>query len=92
MKTQSYIGNPPDDERCYHHRCARCGLSLTWEDCVNCAGEGVIEDGVECDMCDGDGAIAMCIEDEEYCRANPLPGRESVLSHTVEYIATGDDK
>jgi hypothetical protein len=80
------------------YQCGRCGSSITFESCPNCAGDGVTshdcgedcccclypEDNVTCDVCEGDGTIAICLSSPEWCNANPLPGRETTERNTVE--------
>ena len=78
-------------------QCFRCGSSITWEDCWNCdggvshhdCGEDVCccdypEDNVPCDVCQGKGGWYVCCSSEEWCQANPLPGRETATRSLVE--------
>jgi DnaJ-class molecular chaperone len=75
----------------YVNQCGRCGSSIHYTDCVDCDGTGTITivnqnligKDVDCDECDGDGFIAFCISPQEWCEANPLPGREGTPRNTV---------
>lgn len=78
--------------------CKRCGGSLTFETCWGCGGEGVSghdcgedtcvcldqSDNMECEECGGSGTFAMCMNSDEYCEANPMPGRSHIDRHTPE--------
>ncbi len=82
------------------YQCARCGSSVTWEDCEACGGEGFTghdcgedscccidpEPNVTCSHCDGRGAFATCLASAEWCSKNPRPGREDVTPETVEEV------
>jgi hypothetical protein len=65
-------------------QCARCGSSCAFSDCDNCGGEGEIEDDDwqwegeyhRCDWCRGAGGYWYCLSGREWCRNNPMPGRE----------------
>lgn len=69
--------------------CQRCGSSVMWEDCDSCdegmnghdCGEDTCcclepEDNMACDICEGQGGWYVCLSSAEWCRNNPLPGRE----------------
>ena len=80
------------------YQCARCGSTLMWEDCSNCAGEGVSGhdcgedscccadsfDNMRCDICQGKGAFPRCASSPEWCEANPREGRENTPRNTPE--------
>lgn len=75
-------------------QCARCGSSTGWVECWNCDegyvevdfGDGIVPDlGMEiCELCGGNGGHYTCISDYNWCQTHPLPGRDGVLSGTVE--------
>lgn len=75
-------------------QCARCGSTMDHPRCDGCGGDGftVHEDDEgyeieeECGQCGGDGSWACCLSSTEWCEANPLPGREAVARHTVEWF------
>lgn len=82
-------------------QCGRCGSSMDFIDCDVCGGEGHIDvDDDErtvstaewCYQCDGDGSWPVCISTADYCEANPLPGREDVKRHTVEWFEIVDPR
>lgn len=81
-------------------QCARCGSSMDTEYCGECedgfdghdCGEDCCpclhpEDNVPCQYCDGSGARHRCMSSPEWCRANPLPGREAVERGEIEWFA-----
>ena len=94
-----FCAKPGNDNRRWENQCARCGSSVTYEDCTNCGGEGVTdhdcgedcccclypEDNVPCDICDGEGGWWQCLSSPEYCEAHPLPGREKVKRGAIEW-------
>jgi len=65
-------------------QCARCGSSCIFLDCDNCGGEGEIEDEdwqcegeyYRCDWCRGAGGWWRCMSGADWCKANPIKGRE----------------
>ncbi|MCK5641638.1 MAG: hypothetical protein KAJ19_12625 [Gammaproteobacteria bacterium] len=81
-------------------QCARCGWTLDWEYCDGCDDEGLShhdcgedtccckhpEDNVPCDWCNSEGGRWTCMSDREWCKENPLPGRESMRSGQVEWF------
>lgn len=46
---------------------------------------------VICDICNGLGHWYRCLSSPEWCKANPLPGREDVERGKVEWFETEDD-
>lgn len=84
--------------------CARCGSSVEWLDCWNCAGDGFSyhdcgedccaclhpEDNVECDFCDGKGGRWHCTNSPEWCASHPMTGREHVESTALKPEAWSD--
>lgn len=82
--------------------CARCGSSCDYLDCHNCddgyeghdCGEDCCcclypEDNVVCQYCNGHGGWHRCLSSEQWCNANPLPGREAVQRGAVEWFTVG---
>jgi hypothetical protein len=80
-------------------QCARCGSSVDTERCNECedgldghdCGEDCCaclhpEDNVPCQYCDGSGVFHCCMSSPEFCRANPLPGREDVEPGRIEWF------
>ena len=80
-------------------QCARCGSSMDYERCDQCedgfnghdCGEDVCcclrpEENVTCDICDGEGGWHRCMSSPEWCKANPLPGREGVERGSIEWF------
>lgn len=77
-------------------QCARCGCSCDSSRCNECE-DGVVWDrhgfddeggpAYTCPECNGDFISHWCLSSEEWCEANPLPGRESVRRGTIEWFA-----
>lgn len=74
----------------YVNQCGRCGSSIHFTDCIDCDGSGFI-DIFMCLECDGDGFIAFCLSSQEWCEANPLPGRDNTPRNTVIGVQVGPD-
>jgi hypothetical protein len=79
------------------YQCGRCGSSVTFEMCQDCGGDGYFEhdcfddscccldpEDEQCCICEGEGTIAHCLSSPEWCKAHPMPGRETTLRSTVE--------
>ena len=93
-------GHPPYDGNQWDNQCARCGSSLDWQECSNCGGEGVSgqdcgedccccrdpADNIGCDICGGEGGWFTCFSSKDWCKDNPLDGREEVKSGTPEWF------
>jgi len=102
VKAESHLGeNPPFDGRRWECQCARCGSSLDWVNCEACGGDGCTEHGElheqdplwydeddtePCHQCGGRASFPDCMSSEEWCQANPMPGRESTERHTPEWF------
>lgn len=79
-------------------QCARCGSSMDYERCTELGCEdGWIEDldddGFDdldrrwrCDICRGQGGWHRCMSSPEWCKANPLEGRENVQRGEIEWF------
>lgn len=86
---------PPNDGRQYDCQCARCGSTLSFEDCWECGGDGYVADDVDgfdgddvvpCNVCAGEAAFPVCISTEEWCKAHPIQGREDIERATPEWF------
>lgn len=92
---------PPDDGQDWEAQCARCGSSLFFEPCEACGGEGFTapgelheqdplwydeEDIEPCHQCGGQASFPNCASSEDWCESHPLPGREEIEPHTVEWF------
>lgn len=101
MPSKSVISDrPPHDGRDWDCQCARCGSSCDWTDCGQCddgysdhdCGDDCCcclypEPNVVCDLCDGYGGWYTCLSGGEWCKANPLEGRENVDRGKIEWFA-----
>ena len=90
----------PDYDHAYEYRCGRCGSDGSFEDCEDCYGTGVSghecgedtcsctdpEDNIICATCLGTGVFFNCLPTVKWCETHPLPGRENILSGTVEWV------
>ena len=99
-KPANVIGRDhPHDGNEWDCFCARCGSSLTFEQCENCedgyshhdCGEDccVCADpypNVPCDVCEGRGSWPVCLSSAEWCEAHPMPGREKIPRSTPEWF------
>lgn len=106
MTSETTISDrPPNDGREYDCQCARCGSSCDYEHCGQCedgfsdhdCGDDCCcclypEPNVVCDLCDGYGGWHNCLPSPEWCKANPLPGRESVERGKIEWFVISEDK
>ena len=94
------LGGPyPRNGYEYAAQCGRCGSTLIFEDCNNCGGDGVVDHdcgedtcacakpelNVGCGVCGGAGGFPLCCSTEEWCKENPIVGRENVQRATVEW-------
>ena len=79
-------------------QCARCGSSIDHQHCEYCedgydghdCGDDCCaclhpEENVTCRYCDGTGVWHTCMSSPEWCRANPLHGREDVPRGKIEW-------
>lgn len=81
-------------------QCARCGSSVTADDCETCGGEGLdghdcgedscccIDDGpnLDCSVCEGVGVFQVCLSSPEWCEAHPMEGREATPRGEIEWF------
>jgi hypothetical protein len=73
-------------------QCARCGSSMSVEDCEWCPAFGYYDDpDPACPKCHGTGIARFCLSSAEFCEANPLPGQEAVERHTIEWFKVWSD-
>jgi hypothetical protein len=90
-----FIGDHPPDS--FYRKgvsidcqCARCGSSMGSERC-GCE-NGYVEFCEEeyrvepCFDCNGSGVNHFCLSSEQWCNANPLPGREDVPRGKIEWF------
>jgi len=83
--------NDDSEEDC---QCARCGSSVEWIFCGECCGNGYLdedrweydEDEVPCSACRTTGGAYECLSSAEYCKANPIPGRENIPRGKIEWF------
>lgn len=77
-----------------YDQCARCGSSMGHTRCDGCGGDGFTyyedDEGYEieepCEQCGGDGFWSSCLSSDEWCQANPLPGREATDRGEIEWF------
>ena len=101
MSTTIIADNPPSDGQQWDCQCARCGSSCYYVDCEHCGFEdfpGYVnryeedplwydeDDLWPCDVCQGQGAWAVCLSDCQWCELNPLEGREDVERGKIEWF------
>ena len=69
-------------------QCARCGSSIDTRHCEECGGDtrSSLSHDVPCDCCRGAGVLHICLSSAEYCRDNPMAGREDVPRGKVEWF------
>jgi len=98
-KHDPIIGDCPRDGKEYEPSCARCGSSVSWQECEECGGDGYVdhdcgedccycrypEDNVPCDCCFANGGRWWCLSSPDWCTANPLPGREEIERGAIEW-------
>ena len=84
--------HPPADGRKWGNQCARCGSSMDFQECDQCAGEGYDvfeEDGDErdtdCEACNGRGGWWTCLSSPGWCNEHPNAGRENVQRGEIEW-------
>jgi len=89
----------PHDGQEWYCQCARCGSSADFhrcdqcedgysdhecgEDCCCCADP---ELNVICDICQGHEGWYLCMSSPEWCKSNPLPGRESIERGSIQWF------
>lgn len=88
--------SPPHDGQEWDCQCARCGSSCGYVDCGECGGDGYVEDDdccgtdtMQCRECGGHGGWPVCVSDDDWCNAHPLPGRENVKRGAIEWFVIG---
>ncbi len=88
---------PPQDANEWDCQCARCGSSCESQGCDECGNDGWVEcedaDDIEefgycqvCPDCYGNPVRYWCLSSQEWCEANPLPGREAVSRGEIEWF------
>lgn len=90
---------PPQDGKDYECQCARCGSSADFIRCENCddgfdghdCGEDCCacaypEDNVVCDICHGHCGWYACMSSPEWCKENPMDGREDIGRGNIEWF------
>ncbi len=88
------IGKHPNDGRDWECQCARCGSSMSFQECDNCDGNGEIEDDdwqaddeyYTCGWCGGDGGAWVCLSSPDWCDSHPNEGRADVKRGIVEWF------
>lgn len=97
-------GKPPHDGNDWDAQCGRCGSTLSFVPCENCAGEGFTEHdcgedtcccadpeyNVACGVCGGDGSFPSCLSSPGWCEANPMKDREHVERSSPEWFVVGE--
>lgn len=97
MTYESIIAQtPPSDDRDWENQCARCGSSVHRVRCESCGGDGCLpeeDDGLDfhegddtCETCNGAGGWWICLSSEEFCNANPAPGRLLFVRGAIEWF------
>lgn len=94
MTCESIIAHaPPNDGRDWDNQCARCGSSVHRVRCESCGGEGDFNDDeydgegfTTCETCNGAGGWWICLSSEEFCNANPAPGRLLFVRGAIEWF------
>ena len=73
--------------------CGRCGSAVVWVECGFCKGDGCYEavsgGYVDCHACAGEGGWWMCSQPEDWCQANPMPGRDDVARGNIAQAIAG---
>ncbi len=82
-------GSSCDFVDCYNCDDGDCG-----SDCIDdlChGGECIHGDSgqIICDICRGHGGWQSCLSSPEWCKANPLPGREEIERGAIEWFTVG---
>lgn len=88
----------------YECQCARCGSSCDYQHCEECedgydgheCGEDCCmcrrpKENVPCQICRGRGGWYACLSSSEWCKANPLPGREAIGRGEIEWFAVTEN-
>lgn len=102
---QDYPPSPSLPGENYECQCARCGSSCDWQRCEECedgydghdCGEDCCmclypEENVLCQICRGHEGWYVCLSSPEWCKANPLPGREGIERGEIEWFAVQPTK
>jgi hypothetical protein len=84
-------------------QCGRCGSSILYESCKNCAGDGYFEhdcfedscycldpEDEVCPYCEGEGYIPICLSSPQWCESHPMAGREHTPRSTPESFSIRD--
>lgn len=76
---------------CDYERCYNCDEGSLGSDCIDdlCHGGDCIHGDsgfIPCDTCNGAGGWNTCMSSPEWCKANPLPGRESIERGAIEWF------
>lgn len=90
---------PMNDGREEDCQCARCGSSCYYMDCDECVdgyshhdcGEDCCscvnaEYNVRCAACGGSCGWQVCMSGQDWCEANPIPGREQIEHGAIEWF------